>query len=225
MRCVGATIVRNRMSKDWIPAEWPAPAGIVAGTTIRDSTFELPTEPLFLKQVHGTRVVRWGTAAFDNGPPEADAIISDQPGSMCLVQTADCLPILLCARDGSEIAAIHAGWRGLAAGIINATLDEMQAQGEGLLAWLGPAITQDAFEVGLEVRDSFGEWGEIDDFFRPNARGRLQADLLGLARAMLRARGVEPYGEDHCTFADAERFYSFRRDGTAGRLLSFVYRP
>jgi len=212
------------MSKDWMPAAWPAPEGIIAGTTLRDSAYELPMEPRPLKQVHGTRVVHWNSAAFADGIPEADAIISDQPGSMCLVRTADCLPVLLCARDGSEIAAIHAGWRGLAAGIINATLDEMQAQGDGLLAWLGPAISQDAFEVGLEVRESFAEWGEIDGFFRPNERGRLQADLFGLARAMLRARGVAPCGEDLCTYADADRFYSYRRDGDTGRMLSFVYR-
>ena len=132
------------MNADWIAADWPAPPGIVAGTTLRDSHFELPAEPQWLQQVHGNRVVRWGSAAFDNGPPEADAIVSDQPASLCAVRTADCLPILLCAVDGSEIAAIHAGWRGLAAGIIDTTLESMQSSPDTLLAWIGPAISQAA---------------------------------------------------------------------------------
>jgi purine-nucleoside/S-methyl-5'-thioadenosine phosphorylase / adenosine deaminase len=216
--------VRYGMSKDWIPADWPAAEGVIAGTTLRDSRYQLPKESLRLNQVHGTRVVHWGSADFDDGSPDADAIISDQPDSICVVRTADCVPILLCARDGSEIAAIHAGWRGLAAHIIDATLNEMKTPADALLAWLGPAISQDAFEVGQEVREGFGIWGEADDYFRPNERGRLQADLFGLAWSMLSERGVVPHGEVRCTFADAERFYSYRRDGDTGRLLSFVYR-
>jgi len=216
--------VRYGMSKDWIPADWPAPEGVIAGTTLRDSRYELPKESLRLNQVHGTRVVHWGSADFDDGSPDADAIISDQPDSICVVRTADCVPILLCARDASEIAAIHAGWRGLAAGIVNVTLDEMTTPASDLVAWLGPAISQDAFEVGPEVRESFGKWGEIDDFFRPNQRGRLQADLFGLAGSMLRERGVVPHGQVRCTFADTDHYYSYRRDGDTGRLLSFVYR-
>ena len=105
------------MASRWISADWPAPPGIVAGTTLRDSDFELPAEPRFLNQVHGAAVVRWeGINAGES--PDADAIVSAAPQSLCVVRTADCLPVLLCSRDGAEVAAIHAGWRGLAAGVI-----------------------------------------------------------------------------------------------------------
>ena len=213
------------MSAGWIAADWGAPDGIIAGTTLRDSDYQLPIAPQWLDQVHGTRVVRWGSDAFSDGPPAADAIISDQPGSICVVRTADCLPILLCAVDGSEIGAVHAGWRGLAAGIIDSTLDAMQTPQEDLVAWLGPAISQAAFEVGLEVREAFGRWGRSDVLFRPNERGRLQADLPGLARAMLAERGVATTDLAQCTFSQPERFYSYRREGETGRLLSFICRP
>ena len=214
------------MSDDWISADWPAPNGIVAGTTLRDSEFVLPAEPQWLNQEHGTRVVRWGSVDFDAGPPDADAVIADRPGSICVVRTADCLPVLLCARDGSEIAAIHAGWRGLAAGVVEATLDAMSTPVGDLIAWFGPAISQAAFEVGPEVRESFGPWGQDEALFQPNERGRLQADLFGLARARLRKNGVlGVYGGGLCTYTDSERFYSYRRDGETGRMLSFIYRP
>jgi len=212
------------MSAGCIRADWPAPARVVAGTTLRDADFELPAEPFLLQQVHGTRVVRMGSADFADGPPEADAVIASRPGDMCVVRTADCLPVLLCSRDGGEIAAIHAGWRGLAAGIIEATLSAMATLPEDLLAWFGPAISQEAFEVGMEVRECFGSWGQIDGLFRPNERGRLQADLYGLARARLAASRVRAvYGGGLCTYADAGRFYSYRRDGETGRMLSFIY--
>ncbi len=214
------------MSDDCISADWPAPNGIVAGTTLRDSEFVLPAKPQWLKQKHGTRVVRCGSVDFDAGPPDADAVIADRPGSICVVRTADCLPVLLCARDGSEIVAIHAGWRGLAAGVVEATLNAMSTPVEDLIAWFGPAISQAAFEVGPEVRESFGPWGQIEALFQPNERGRLQADLFGLARARLRKNGVlGVYGGGLCTYADSERFYSYRRDGETGRMLSFIYRP
>ena len=213
------------MSDGVVLADWAAPEGIIAGTTLRDSTYTMPLEPQWLNQVHGNRVVHWGSQDFGDGPPDADAIISDQPGSICAVRTADCLPILLCAADGGEIAAVHAGWRGLAAGIINTTLDEVKTPGTELLAWIGPAISLPAFEVGLEVRESFGEWGESDVFFQPNERGRLQADLPGIATVMLEQRGVSVVSSGLCTYSGPDRFYSYRRDGTTGRLLSFVYRP
>lgn len=212
------------MSNGLVGAEWAAPEGIVAGTTLRDGSYTLPMEPQWLNQVHGDRVVRWGSTAFAGGTPDADAIISDQPGSICAVRTADCLPILLCSRDGGEIAAIHAGWRGLAAGIVDTTLDAMTKPASELVAWLGPAISQPAFEVGLEVRESFGAWGESDAYFQPNHRGRLQADLPGLAIAMLERRGATVSACGLCTYSEPERFYSYRRDGKTGRLLSFVYR-
>ena len=214
------------MSEGWIRADWPAPDGVVGGTTLRDSDFALPTEPQWLNQVHGTRVVKWGSADFDVGPPDADAIISDEPGSICVVRTADCLPILLCARDGSECAAIHAGWRGLAAGVVEATLAKMSTPASDLIAWFGPAISQAAFEVGPEVKDVFVQENAIaGSAFLENERGHWQADLYALARQRLEAAAVSRiFGGGLCTHADAQRFYSYRRDGETGRMLSFIYR-
>ena len=214
------------MSDDWLRADWPVPPGIIAGTTLKGSEFALPAKPQFLKQVHGTRAVRIGSTDFDKGGPEADAVIADRPGDICVVRTADCLPILLCSLDGQEIAAIHAGWRGLAAGIVESTLAEVNTPAGDLIAWFGPAISQAAFEVGPEVRESFGPWGGIETLFKVNDRGRLQADLPGLARARLSRNGVlRVYGGGLCTVSDPQRFYSYRRDGDTGRMLTFIYRP
>lgn len=214
------------MSSDWISADWPAPANIVAGMTLRDSDYELPAEPQWLNQVHGDRVVHAGSMDFDEGPPDADAIFGDKPGAICVVATADCLPVLLCSTDGAEIAAVHAGWRGLSAGVIEATLAAMSSLPGELIVWLGPAISQSAFEVGDEVREQFGPWGRPDSpHFTANERGRWQADLYGLAIARLRMLGVNAvYGGGLCTYADEVRFYSYRRDGSTGRMLSFVHR-
>ena len=214
------------MNDEWLRADWPAPPGIIAGTTLKGSDFTLPAEPQFLNQVHGTRAVRIGSTDFDQGAPDADAVIANRSGDICVVRTADCLPILLCSLDGQEIAAIHAGWRGLAAGIVEATLDEMDTPSGDLIAWFGPAISQAAFEVGPEVRENFGPWGQVEALFRANERGRLQADLFGLARARLRGNGIlRVSGGGLCTVSDPERFYSYRRDGDTGRMLSFIYRP
>jgi len=215
------------MSNEWLRAEWPAPANIVAGTTTRQNTaFAFPAEPQWLNQVHGTRVVKWGSHDFDAGSPDADAIIANRPGSICVVRTADCLPILLCARDGSEIAAIHAGWRGLAAGVVEETLAAMATEAADLLAWFGPAISQAAFEVGAEVRQIFLERDpQADAAFAANDRSRWQADLGLLATQRLDAAGVDSIsGGGLCTFGDKERFYSYRRDGETGRLYSFIFR-
>lgn len=213
------------MSDDWLCADWPAPSNIIAGTTLKGSDFALPATPQLLNQVHGTRAVRIGSADFDEGAPEADAVIADRSGDICVVRTADCLPILLCSRDGQEIAALHAGWRGLSAGIVEATLKAMNTPVGDLIAWFGPAISQAAFEVGPEVRESFGPWGQIEALFKVNESGRLQADLFGLARARLRKNGVlRAYGGGLCTANDPQRFYSYRRGGDTGRMLSFIYR-
>jgi YfiH family protein len=214
------------VSEGWIRADWPAPDGVVAGTTLRDSDFELPAEPQWLNQVHGSHVVRWGSADFDAGAPDADAIISDAPGSICVVRTADCLPVLLCARDGSEIGAIHAGWRGLAAAVIEATLAKMSTPARDLIVWFGPAISQAAFEVGPEVKDAFVRKNtNAGNAFLENERGHWQADLYALARQRLEAAGVSQiFGGGLCTHTDAQSFYSYRRDGETGRMLSFIYR-
>ena len=214
------------MASRWISADWPAPPGIVAGTTLRDSDFELPAEPRFLNQVHGAAVVRWeGINAGES--PDADAIVSSAPQSLCVVRTADCLPVLLCSRDGAEVAAIHAGWRGLAAGVIEAAVEALQTRPADVMAWFGPAISQRAFEVGDEVREAFcAVSADAATAFEQNDRGRWQADLYLLGRQRLAAAGVEAvFGGGLCTHSDPENFYSYRRDGSTGRMLSFVYKP
>ena len=214
------------MSGGCIRADWPAPDGIVAGTTLRAGDFVLPAAPQWLNQVHGTTVVHAGSPQFDADPPAADAIIADRPGDICVVRTADCLPILLCSSDGKEIAAIHAGWRGLAAGIVEATVAALATANDQLMAWFGPAISQPAFEVGAEVKEAFVQKNVVAGAaFLENAQGRWQADLYGLARQRLEAVAVSQiFGGGLCTYADAERFYSYRRDGETGRMLSFIYR-
>ena len=212
------------MGDGWIPADWDAPPGIVAGTTLRGGgleALELPGRPCHLNQVHGNRVV---PAGHYPAPPDADASTARDPGWVCVVRTADCLPVLFCADDGAEIAAAHAGWRGLAAGILEHTVAAM-ATGPGQLhAWIGPAITQPAFEVGAEVRAAFVDAdAEAAVHFAPNRRGRWQADLPGLARQRLARLGITRVsGGTLCTFGDPDRFYSYRRDGQTGRLYSFV---
>jgi len=208
----------------WIPASWPAPGNITAGTTLRGTdieTLDLPGTPCWLRQVHGVDVVTVGAYAE---PPVADAAIGRRPGDVCVVKTADCLPVLLCAADGSRVAAAHAGWRGLAAGVLEATVSALEIAPGELLAWLGPAISQAAFEVGDEVREAFLTPGpDAAPFFAPNARGRWQADLYGLARLRLAQAGVTRVsGGGLCTVGDRDRFYSYRRDGETGRLVSFV---
>lgn len=212
------------MTADYIRAEWPAPSNITAGTTLRDSSFEIPGDPQWLNQVHGIRVVRTGSSDFSGGPPDADAVIASRRGDVCVVRTADCLPILLCSTDGAEVAAVHAGWRGLASGIVEETFAAMTTVPSDLIAWFGPAISQAAFEVGGEVRDVFlAADPDSQRCFAANERGRWQADLYGLARQRLQNVGVSAvYGGGLCTFADDGRFFSYRRDGECGRLVSFI---
>lgn len=212
------------MIVDWMKADWPAPETIVAGTTLRNvglADLELPGEPCWLNQVHGADVVVAGR--FDK-PPDADGAISQNPGDVCVVRTADCLPILFCSTTGDEVAAAHAGWRGLAAGIIEATVAKMTRDAGDLLAWLGPAISQPAFEVGEEVRQALlANDPAAACCFVANDRGRWQADLYALARRRLAAAGVtDIYGGGYCTYADRERFFSYRRSQDCGRMVSFV---
>jgi len=212
------------MSGAWIRADWAAPPNVIAGTTPRSTEFEslgIPGEPCWLNQVHGAAVV---DAARADNVPDADASLSAEAGRICVVRTADCLPVLICSIDGREVAAAHAGWRGLAAGVIEATVARMAHDAGDLLVWLGPAISQSAFEVGGEVRAAFvvqdpGAGG----CFVPNERGRWQADLYGLARRRLEAIGVSSVsGGRFCTFRDKERFFSYRRDPDCGRMVSFI---
>jgi YfiH family protein len=208
-------------------ADWPAPPNIVAGTTLRGGgEADLPAAPPWLKQVHGNRAVVLRSTDFEAGAPEADAVIGRHAGDICMVQTADCLPVLLCSGDGQEIAAVHAGWRGLAAGVIEAAVRRFAAAPPSLLAWIGPAISQPAFEVGDDVREQFGRLGATPSaLFVANARGRWQADLAGLARARMQALGIASiFSANMCTHGDPVHCYSYRRDGTTGRHLSFIYR-
>jgi YfiH family protein len=214
------------MTAEWIAADWPAPPNIIAGTTLRAGRLEslsLPGEPCWLQQVHGARVV---AADRYETPPEADASISARPGDVCVVRSADCLPVLFCSTDGLEVAAAHAGWRGLAAGVLEATVAKLTHDAVDLIAWLGPAISQPAFEVGAEVKDAFvNQDPDASRCFEPNARGRWQADLYELARRRLGFSGINAiYGGGFCTFADTRRFFSYRRDPNCGRLISFVAR-
>ena len=213
------------MNADWILADWDAPSNVLAGTSTRNANLdELPGKPKWLKQVHGATVVRSDDPAFAVGPVEADGIISSSRNDMIAVRTADCLPVLLCSAAGDEIAAVHCGWRSLAADILAEAVAQMGTPAGQLLAWLGPAISQPAFEVQDDVRDAFvGADAAAAAHFTPNARGRWQADLYGLAAQKLAAAGISPIsGGGFCTVGDPERFYSWRRDGETGRLVSFI---
>ncbi len=215
------------MSVDWIRADWPAPLNIVAGTTTRAGGIsDLPSEPLRLNQMHGATVVRSDNPAFDGGPPDADAVITSKANEVIAVRTADCLPVLLCSSADDEIAAAHCGWRGLAADVLANTVEAMKAPSADLIAWLGPAISQAAYEVGDEVREAIVAADEgAAACFEPNDHGRWQADLYALARLQLCAAGVvRTYGGGFCTFQDTERFFSYRRDGSTARMTSFIYR-
>ncbi len=208
----------------WIAADWPAPDTIIAGTSLRDGRFEalnLAGAPCWLKQVHGADIVEAKRYA---SPPIADGSVSRNPQHLCVVRTADCLPVLLCSNAGA-VAAAHAGWRGLAAGVLENAVAAMEIKDPGqILAWLGPAISQPSFEVGDEVKSAFvAHDAAAADCFELNSRGRWQADLYGLARQRLAAAGVtRTYGGGFCTFQDVNRFHSFRRDPNCGHMVSFV---
>lgn len=179
----------------------------------------------WLQQVHGAEVVSADRLAADI-PPQADAVCSDRPGAGCAVLTADCLPIVLAAADGSQVAAIHAGWRGLAAGVIEATLAAMPRTSVDMLAWFGPAIGPCCFEVGVEVREVFvtAQGNDADRYFVPvHARGKFHADLYGLAALRLHRAGIKSItGGDQCTACDAHNYFSHRRDGQTGRMATLV---
>jgi len=239
---------------NWIKPDWPLPAHVHAAVTLRTGgvstgayaslnpaghvnddpqhvktnryiikdMLQLPSEPVWLQQVHGVRVVN---ADETNSLEEADASFADQPGTVCAVLTADCLPLLFCGDDGEVVAAAHAGWRGLRAGIIAETLYAMSCQDAQV--WLGPAIGPESFEVGDDVRDAFVRDNPITAVaFRAGQPGKWLADIYRLARIKLAELGVQQvYGGDLCTVADAQRFYSYRRDGAAtGRMASLIWR-
>ncbi len=209
-----------------ITPHWPAPANVAAGTTTkRTPDGVLPRELRYLNQVHGATVVPIARVRDAAAPIDADAVTGRQPGDHCAVRTADCLPLLFCARDGSEIAATHGGWRGVEAGIIENTVAALETDAADLLVWLGPAISQAAFEVGEEVREAFTASDPGSGAcFEPNARGRWQADLYSLARRRLRRCGVAAvYGGNWCTHRDEHLFWSYRRAADTARMVSFIH--
>jgi YfiH family protein len=188
----------------------------------------LPAEPVWLSQVHGISVADLD-AGDDSGPARpvgpADAAFSRQPGRVCAILTADCLPVLLAADTGGLVAAAHAGWRGLAAGVIEATVHALKVPPAKLMAWLGPAIGPRHFEVGAEVREALliGDPGAASTFVA-NDCGRYMADLGALARRRLAALGVARiYGGWECTFAVPDRYFSHRRDGVTGRQATLIW--
>jgi len=242
------------MSPAWIEPGWPAPPGVRAASSLRAGgvsqgiyaslnlgthvgddpasvaanrrwlreSLELPAEPFWLNQIHGKTVARAGWV--DGRPPDADASFSEGTGVVCAVMTADCLPVLLCDRAGTRVAAAHAGWRGLACGVLESTVEAMG--GGELMAWLGPAIGSQAFEVGAPVREAFlDRLGDCHAAFRPIDASHWLADLYGLARIALGRAGVgEVYGGDCCTYSDPGRFFSYRRDGQTGRMVTLIWR-
>ncbi|MEW5769912.1 MAG: peptidoglycan editing factor PgeF [Pseudomonadota bacterium] len=249
------------MHPDWILPDWPAPPNVRAFMTTRAGgvsappfdafntathvgddpaavaenrrllRLELPGEPLWLNQVHGAGVARFGAGGVE-GVPDADASVAFRPGQVCVVQTADCLPVLFCDEAGSVVAAAHAGWRGLAGGVLEETVRAMGVAPRRLLAWLGAAIGPDAFEVGEEVREAFvSRHPQAGVAFRPALPGTLDgmprkwlADIYALARIRLAAAGLEQvYGGGLCTFGDAARFHSYRREQRSGRMASLIW--
>lgn len=245
-----------RLQFEWLRADWPAPANVHTASTLRSGgvsqppfdtlnlgthvgdapeavrenrrrlqqALQLPAEPCWLEQVHGTAVVEAGTWI---APPQADACIARSPGQVCVVMTADCLPVLFCSREGDRVAAAHAGWRGLAGGVLESTVSSLGLPGSQLLAWLGPAIGPQEFEVGDEVRIAFtARDAAAAQAFAPSHRaGHWRADLYLLARQALTRLGVSAvYGGGACTVREQSRFFSYRRDGQCGRMATLIWR-
>ena len=240
------------MNERYLWPNWPAPASVRACVTTRNGGFSvggfhsfnlglntgddldvvqenrrllqsdlhLDCPPLWLQQVHGIEV-----ADAESAPPEtrADASVARTTGPACVVLTADCLPVLFCDVQGTVVAAAHAGWKGLLAGVLEATVKQMRA--ENIMAWFGPAISQRHFEIGPEVRAQFlTQDAGCAGAFVPGKGDRWFADLQTLARRRLSALGVAVYGSNHCSFAEQSLFYSYRRDGArSGRMASLIW--
>lgn len=237
---------------DWIEPDWPAPARVRALVTTREGGVSvgpyaslnlathvgddppavaanrailrqaLPAEPRWLEQVHGIEVVDGESV---RSVPRADASVARTPGIVLAVMTADCLPVLLCDRAGTAIGIAHAGWRGLAGGVVEATLAAMRVAPADVIAWLGPAIGPASFEVGADVRDAaIAAQADAAQAFVAGAPGKWLADIYSLARLRLERAGVAAvYGGGFCTVRDAGRFYSFRRDRDTGRMASLIW--
>ena len=238
----------------WLPANWKTPLRVAAGITLRrggvsrapyDSlnlalhvedqpaavtenrrrvaeALALPSEPVWLNQVHGNTVIK----ASPNGKPvSADGCYTDQAGLVCAVMTADCIPLLLCNRIGTEVAAVHVGWRGLCAGVIPAAVAKFNSDAADLLAWIGPHIGAPHYEVGNDVRDACAAMDpDTIDGFTPNPHGNWQADLEKITRRVLVNQGLTAvFSSGRCTYAEDRDFFSYRRAGRTGRMASFIW--
>lgn len=235
--------------------DWPAPARVRACSTTRHGGFSqgpyhslnlgahvgddpatveknrrqlcalagLPAMPHWLNQVHGTDVVTLPNTA--NAVPDADAVTTTQAGQVCAVMTADCLPVIFCSADGQQVAAAHAGWRGLCNGVLENTLAAFRAPASEILAWMGPAIGPQAFEVGPEVREAFvAQDSAATQAFTATEDGKYRADLWSLARLRLHRAGVtQIFGSGLCTYSGSDDFFSYRRDRVTGRLATLVW--
>lgn len=240
-------------SHPWISPDWPAPENVHALCTTRqggvsrspydslnvaehvgDSPEDvktnrkllanqagLPEEPQWLTQVHSDSVVD-ANEKFQSAP-QADGSFCNTPGRVLAVLTADCLPVLLCNRQGSWVAAVHAGWRGLAAGILLKSVHRYPGEKSDLIAWMGPAISQQAFEVGGDVLEAFkAQFSNAQGYFKPSG-DKYFADLYGLARLQLQSLDVATFGGSFCTYTESSDFFSYRRDGETGRMASLIW--
>jgi purine-nucleoside/S-methyl-5'-thioadenosine phosphorylase / adenosine deaminase len=237
---------------EWITPEWPVPEAIKAISTLRScgvstgpytgmnladhvgdqptcvarnrrtlrQRLELPSEPAWLRQVHETRVIQADRAGAGTG---ADGSFTNRSGIVCAVMTADCLPVLLYERRSGAVAAVHAGWKGLAGGILQQAI--VRVVDGDWIAWLGPAIGQGAFEVGDDVRAALlCRSDRVITAFTPNGAHRWLADLYEIARILLRSHGVrEIHGGGFCTYTESDRFFSYRRDGVTGRMATLIW--
>ena len=241
-------------ARDWIVPDWPAPPRVRAFVTTRSGGVSegayasmnlgmssgddaqrvarnreivreiLPEAPRWLAQVHGTDVLELDRDE-PAGRPKADAAVSRTRNRVCAVLTADCMPLLLCDLRGDAVAVAHAGWRGLAAGVVENAFRSLGAQAQETIAWMGPAIGPAAFEVGPEVREAFvAHDARAASAFIGHKPGKFMADLYALARQRLEAVGVRGiFGGGFCTYADADRFFSYRREKQSGRMGTFIW--
>lgn len=223
------------MKNHYIKPNWPAPQNIHAFVTTKAAgnlldincrkqlpqKLNLPNEPIWLKQMHENKVI---CADKIKHQPEADASYATLPNRICAVLTADCLPILLCDHRGTKVAAIHTGWRSLASGIIENTINKINTSGAELMAWLGPAIGPENFVVGMEVYEKFLHYNDATTAFKKVSNNIWSTDIYLLAKQRLLTCGVTNiYGGDFCTYSDSERFFSYRRDGETGRMASLIW--
>jgi len=239
---------------DWLIPDWPAPSGVRAFVTTRDGGVSdgayaslnlglrsgdephkvarnrsivrayLPAAPVWMTQVHGARVLDLDCAS-SAAPLEADAAVSRSPERVCAVLTADCMPLLLCDDEGHHVGVAHAGWRGIAAGVIENSVGALGVAPSRLMAWMGPAIGPQAFEVGAEVREALlaGD-AHAQAAFSAHTPGKFKADLYALARRRLARMGVvQIYGGGFCTYFETERFFSYRREKQSGRMGAFIW--